>query len=57
MILIKYIGILSTLLMVVLFTGVVLWAYSGKRARAFAEAEMLPFADEPRATGEEELPQ
>jgi cytochrome c oxidase cbb3-type subunit 4 len=42
--------------MTVLFTGIVLWAYSGKRARAFAEAEMLPFADEPRATGEKELP-
>ena len=53
----QYIGILSTVLMAVLFVGVVLWAYSGKRARAFAEAEMLPFADEPRAAGEKELPQ
>ena len=30
------------------FTAVTLWAYSGKRRDAFAEAANLPFADEPK---------
>jgi cytochrome c oxidase cbb3-type subunit IV len=42
------IGILVTVLMPVVFIGIVVWAYSRKRAKAFAEAAMLPFADEER---------
>jgi len=48
---------LATLALLIAFTGVVLWAYSGKRKRAFDEAARLPFADdEPqrRAVTEEE---
>jgi cytochrome c oxidase cbb3-type subunit 4 len=29
------------------FVGIVLWAYSGARRRAFEEAAALPFSDEP----------
>ena len=37
---------LSTLLVLLAFVGVVVWAYSGKRRDAFEEAAKLPFADE-----------
>lgn len=35
-----------TILMVVTFVGIVLWAYSGKRKAAFDEAARLPLEDE-----------
>lgn len=38
---------LGTALVLLAFTSVTLWAYSGKRQSAFAEAAQLPFADEP----------
>ena len=37
---------LGTLLVVIAFTCVTLWAYSGKRKNSFAEAANLPFADD-----------
>jgi cytochrome c oxidase cbb3-type subunit 4 len=37
---------LYTVLMLVFFIGVVLWAYSSKRKKSFTEAANLPFADE-----------
>jgi len=39
---------LGTALVLIAFTAVTLWAYSGKRRNAFAEAANLPFADEPK---------
>ena len=39
---------LGTALVLIAFTAVTLWAYSGKRRDAFAEAASLPFADEPK---------
>lgn len=39
---------LSTVAMLVTFIGIVIWAYSGKRKKAFTEAANLPFADEDR---------
>lgn len=37
---------LSTLALMIAFTGLVIWAYSRKRKQAFDEAANLPFADE-----------
>lgn len=37
---------LATVLTMVAFIGVVVWAYSGKRKARFDEAAQLPFADE-----------
>ena len=39
---------LGSALVLIAFTAVTLWAYSGKRRDAFAEAANLPFADEPK---------
>ncbi|WFS20938.1 cbb3-type cytochrome c oxidase subunit 3 [Pseudomonas sp. 905_Psudmo1] len=39
---------LGTALVLIAFTAVTLWAYSGKRRDTFAEAANLPFADEPK---------
>ena len=39
---------LSTLLLLIAFVSLVIWAYSGKRKREFDEAANLPFADEPQ---------
>lgn len=39
---------LSTVLMMVTFIGIVIWAYSGKRKKSFTEAANLPFADDDR---------
>ena len=36
----------GTALVLIAFTAVTLWAYSGKRRDAFVEAANLPFADE-----------
>ena len=38
--------ILSTILLMIGFIGLVLWAYSGKRKSEFDEAANLPFADD-----------
>lgn len=38
---------IGTVLVLIAFTCVTLWAYSGKRAKAFDDAANLPFADEP----------
>ena len=37
---------LSTLFLLIAFTGLCLWAYSSKRKAEFDEAANLPFADE-----------
>ncbi len=37
---------IHTVLMFVVFIGICVWAYSGRRKRAFEEAANLPFADE-----------
>jgi cytochrome c oxidase cbb3-type subunit 4 len=47
---------LSTVLLMVAFIGLVIWAYSRKRQQAFDEAANLPFADDDidqRTTSEE----
>jgi len=38
---------LWSIVVLVTFIGIVLWAYSGKRKSAFDEAARLPFSDEP----------
>jgi len=38
-----------TVLMLVVFIGIVVWAWSGKRKQAFEEAARLPFDDETEA--------
>ncbi len=35
-----------TLLCMLTFIGIVVWAWSGRRKNAFDEAAMLPFADD-----------
>jgi cytochrome c oxidase cbb3-type subunit 4 len=35
-----------TILLMVLFIGIVVWAYGKKRKKSFDEAANLPFADE-----------
>ena len=45
---------LGTILGIVAFIGVVLWAYSSKRKKSFDEAANLPFADEPDAKKRDE---
>ena len=37
---------LSTLFLMIAFTGLCVWAYSSKRKTSFKEAANLPFADE-----------
>jgi cytochrome c oxidase cbb3-type subunit 4 len=37
---------LYTLLMVVVFIGIAVWAWSGKRARAFRDAAEIPLKDD-----------
>jgi cytochrome c oxidase cbb3-type subunit IV len=41
-----FLSTVFTVLMPILFLGIVLWAYGRKRSGAFAEAAMLPFADD-----------
>ncbi|MBP8185273.1 MAG: cbb3-type cytochrome c oxidase subunit 3 [Pseudomonas sp.] len=45
---------LGTVLVVVAFTCVCLWAYSSKRKASFDEAANLPFADQTEAEKREE---
>lgn len=37
---------ISTILVFIAFTGIILWAYSGKRRKRFDDAANLPFADD-----------
>ncbi|MBV4487272.1 cbb3-type cytochrome c oxidase subunit 3 [Pseudomonas sp. SWRI153] len=39
---------LGTVVVFVAFVGLTLWVFSRKRTPEFAEARLLPFADEPR---------
>ncbi|MFJ3367525.1 cbb3-type cytochrome oxidase subunit 3 [Pseudomonas sp. NPDC086251] len=39
---------LGTVVVFVAFVGLALWVFSSKRSPAFAEARLLPFADEPQ---------
>ena len=36
-----------TIVVMITFLGIVVWAYSGKRKAAFDEAARLPFDDDP----------
>ncbi|MGF6329724.1 cytochrome c oxidase cbb3-type subunit 4 [Pseudomonas sp. BS3782 TE3695] len=38
---------LGTVVVFMAFVGLTLWVFNGKRNREFAEARLLPFADEP----------
>jgi len=40
---------LGTLVVFVAFIGLTLWVFSSKRGPEFAQARLLPFADEPPA--------
>ncbi|ACL71727.1 CcoQ/FixQ family Cbb3-type cytochrome c oxidase assembly chaperone [Thioalkalivibrio sulfidiphilus] len=42
---------LLTLLLMVLFIGIVVWAYSGRQKKRFDEASMLPFAEDEGTQG------
>ncbi|KPU61392.1 cbb3-type cytochrome oxidase component FixQ family protein [Pseudomonas fluorescens] len=39
---------LGTVVVFIAFVGLTLWVFSGKRGPEFAEARLLPFADEPQ---------
>jgi cytochrome c oxidase cbb3-type subunit 4 len=39
---------LGTVVVFVAFVGLTLWVFNGKRNAEFAEARLLPFADEPQ---------
>ncbi|BCX67025.1 MULTISPECIES: cbb3-type cytochrome oxidase subunit 3 [Pseudomonas] len=39
---------LGTVVVFVAFIGLTLWVFSSKRSPEFAEARLLPFADEPQ---------
>ena len=39
---------LGTVVVFVAFVGLTLWVFNGKRNPEFAEARLLPFADEPQ---------
>ncbi|GAA3937254.1 cbb3-type cytochrome c oxidase subunit 3 [Litoribacillus peritrichatus] len=43
---------ISTVLMAVVFTGILLWAYSSKRKKPFDEAANLPFIDDDSSPSE-----
>jgi len=38
--------IIYTILLMAIFIGIVVWAWSGKRKKSFRDAANLPFADE-----------
>ena len=42
---------LFTVVMFVMFIGILWWAFSGKRKQAFDEAALLPFTDEELEAG------
>jgi cytochrome c oxidase cbb3-type subunit 4 len=39
---------LGTVVVFIAFVGLTLWVFSGNRGPEFAEARLLPFADEPQ---------
>ncbi|PMZ78164.1 cbb3-type cytochrome oxidase subunit 3 [Pseudomonas sp. FW305-70] len=39
---------LGTVVVFIAFVGLTLWVFNGKRNPEFAEARLLPFADEPQ---------
>ncbi|CAK0775564.1 cytochrome c oxidase cbb3-type subunit IV [Gammaproteobacteria bacterium] len=41
-----FFSIVNVVLMPLLFLGIVLWAYSNKRAKAFTEAARMPLEDD-----------
>ena len=41
-----------TVVVMVVFVGIVLWAWSGKRAKSFDEAAHLPFTEDKPVTRE-----
>jgi cytochrome c oxidase cbb3-type subunit 4 len=43
---VSLVGTLATLLVTVLFVGVVIWAWSKKRKKDFDEASRLPFDED-----------
>ena len=43
-----------TLICMLTFIGIVIWAYSSRRTQDFEEAAMLPFADDEQLTKEQE---
>jgi cytochrome c oxidase cbb3-type subunit 4 len=45
---------LGTVVVFVAFVGLTLWVFNGKRNPEFAEARLLPFADEPQADSTQE---
>ncbi|MGE8152657.1 cbb3-type cytochrome oxidase subunit 3 [Pseudomonas vancouverensis] len=45
---------LGTVVVLVAFVGLTLWVFNGKRNPEFAEARLLPFADEPHPATPEE---
>jgi cytochrome c oxidase cbb3-type subunit 4 len=45
---------LGTLLVLIAFVSVTIWAYSGRNKARFDEAANLPFADEPASNKSEE---
>ena len=47
---------LGTVVVFVAFVGLALWVFNGKRSTEFAEARLLPFADEPSPSDAQEEP-
>ncbi|MGO4002023.1 MULTISPECIES: cbb3-type cytochrome c oxidase subunit 3 [Pseudomonas] len=45
---------LGTLVVFVAFIGLTLWVFNSKRTPEFAEARLLPFADEPQPDSTQE---
>jgi len=43
----SWLGSLMTVVMLVVFLGIVAWAYSSKRSAAFEEAARVPLEDDP----------
>ncbi|VVP87517.1 hypothetical protein PS918_02896 [Pseudomonas fluorescens] len=44
---------LGTVVVFVAFVGLTLWVFNARRSPAFAEARLLPFADEPPSDNQE----
>lgn len=42
---------IATIVVMITFVGICIWAYSSKRKQQFDDAANLPFADEPKASG------
>jgi cytochrome c oxidase cbb3-type subunit 4 len=48
---------LWSIVVLITFLGIVFWAYSSKRKKAFDEAANLPFDDEPSNDSDKPFPQ